>query len=158
MNSIEYAYKAFCDEKFPLPTEEQVAALEEHLGIPLPKNYRQFLLEYNGGFFTEPDIVPPCEDCPLDRLTVLGGINAIHPSAELDSPEGFTPANFEDNDPPQILPIGYTLMGNMIFLVTEPGADDCGWICLKLASSEKSFLLGKEMEEFFALLAPQNEN
>jgi hypothetical protein len=152
MSYIETAYKKFCKERFPLPSEQQVADLELRIGIPLPPDYRQWLLEYNGGFFTEPDIAPPSPACPLDRLTVMAGINATHPSAELCAPGGFTPATFDDNDPPQILPIGYTMMGNLLFLVTEPGADDCGGIGLKLCDTSKSFSLGGGIEEFFGYL------
>jgi hypothetical protein len=151
-NSIEIAYNAFCKERFPLPSEKQVADLEERLGIPLPPDYRQFLLEFNGAFFTEPQITPPTKDCSADLLTVMGGINATHPSAELGAPGGYTPSWFDDNDPPQILPIGYTIMGNLIFLVTKPGADDCGAIGLKIASSMSAFSLGDGIAEFFSRL------
>jgi len=148
MNSIALAYRKFCEERFPLPSEEEVAALEERIGIDLPPDYREFLLEYNGGFFTEPDIVPPSDDCPLDRLTVLHGIRATHSSAELASISWLT--LFDDNDPPQILPIGYTLMGNLLFLVTHWERN--GAIALKKAGSDDSFPLADGIEEFFGLL------
>jgi hypothetical protein len=115
MKRIERAYQLFCKERFPLPSEREVQELETRLGCLLPADYRQYLLYYNGGLFAEPDIMPSSPECPLDGLTVMGGINASHHSAEMGMPKGFTPALFDDNDPPQILPIGYTMMGNLIF-------------------------------------------
>lgn len=146
--TIDYAYAAFCEERFPLPTEEQVAALERRMGVAFPADYRDFLIEYNGGLFTEPSIVPPDDDCPVDGLTFLNGIAATHPTAELATPAEL--GTFDDNDPPQIVPIGYTLMGNLIFLVTHP--DDRGWIGLKKAWSDQSFFLADGIEDFFGLL------
>ena len=38
-------------ERYPqlLPTEEQISTFEAQMGFRLPKDYRAFLLEYNGG-------------------------------------------------------------------------------------------------------------
>jgi hypothetical protein len=154
MEAIERAYQLFCRRRFPLPSEKQVADLELRLGIVLPGDYREFLLRFNGGYFFEPRIVPPVEGCPSDCLDVLAGIGATDPSAELGSPDGFSPDIFDDNEPPQILPIGYTLMGSLIFLITH--ADDNGWVGLKKADSDDSFLIGKTIEEFFDRLRPRS--
>jgi hypothetical protein len=78
----------------------------------------------------------------------MNGIGATHPTAELASEEDL--AMFDDNEPPQILPIGYTFMGNLIFLVTHP--EDRGWIGLTRAFSDQSFFLAEGIEEFFGLL------
>lgn len=147
-NTIDYAYAAFCEERFSLPTDELVAALERRMSAAFPDDYREFLLKYNGGFFSEPRIVSPNDDCPLDRLTFLSGIAASRPVAELTWPPEL--GLFDDNDPPQIVPIGYTLMGNLIFLITHP--DDRGCIGLKKAWSDESFFLADGIESFFALL------
>ena len=153
MKTIETAYVAFCKTRFPLPSEKQVAQVEQRLGIKLPPDYRQYLLEYNGGFFREPDIVPPTPDCPLDCLTSMDGIAATHPSAELASEASL--ALFEDNMPAQILPIGYTLMGNLLFLITH--SENRGEIGLKKAFSDQSFYLAAGIEEFFGLLCVSTE-
>jgi hypothetical protein len=150
MNQIEYAYRRFSEERFPLPSEEQVAELEERLGVPLPDDYRQFVLDFNGGYFTEPKIDPPVEGCPSDRLTVLHGIGATLPDDELGAEAHL--ALFTDNDPLQILPIGYTLMGNLLFLVTVPEPEERGRIGLKKASAQDYFALATGIEEFFKLL------
>lgn len=149
MKTIEAAYDQFCEERFPAPTEKQVADLEQRIGISLPEDYREFVLAFNGGFFAEPWIVPPSEECPLeDSLRAMNGIGATHPTAELAS-EGDL-ALFDDNDPPQILPIGDTVMGNLILLITHP--EDRGCIVLKKAFSDESFFLAEGIEEFFGLL------
>ncbi len=124
MYNVAEAYRKFCLVHFPLPSETQVRNLERKLGVNLPADYRRFLLEFNGGFFSEPRITPTSADCPLDRLTVMAGINPKEPSADLGAPGVFNPATFDDNDPPVLLPIGYTMMGNLIFMVVEAGADD----------------------------------
>lgn len=148
MKTIEAAYNLFCEERFPLPAETQVAALERRIKVSFPDDYRQFLVEYNGGFFTEPHIIVPIEECPLDRLTFLHGIGATDATAELASEADL--ALFDDNVPPQILPIGYTLMGNLILLITH--VEDRGYILLKKAFSDDSFFLAEGIEEFFGLL------
>jgi hypothetical protein len=146
MGIIQAAYDAFCEKRFPLPTEKQVADLEEKIGISFPDDYRQFLLEFNGGFFNEPHIIPLVEECPLDRLTFMNGIGATHPDAELCNELDLV--LFTDNDPPQILPIGYTIMGYLILLVTHP--ENRGAIVLK--GFEDSWFLAEDIEEFFGLL------
>ena len=148
MNAIESGYAEFCMTRFPQPSESQVANLERRIGVALPDDYRQFLREYNGGFFREPRIVPIVDGCPFDRLTRLSGIGASHPSAELASETDLS--LFDDNDPPQILPIGYTLMGNLILLITHP--EDNGCILLKKAFSDESFFLADGIEELFGQL------
>lgn len=154
MNNIALAYGKFCRTRFPLPSDKEVAALEERIGISLPEDYREFLLKYNGGYFTEPDILPPSDDCPLDRLKVLHGIRATQSSAELASTTWLT--LFDDNDPPQILPIGFTLMGNLLFLITH--WEDNGAIGLKKAGSDDSFFLVEGIEQFFGLLRESSDD
>ncbi len=83
MNLIRYAYNRFSTERFPLPTEEQVWALERKLGIEFPPDYREFLLQFNGGYFDTPIIEPVGDDCPEDALLLLCGIGASHREAEL---------------------------------------------------------------------------
>jgi hypothetical protein len=148
MTSIERAYQSFCSDRFALPTDAQVAELEARVGVRFPEDYRQFLLKYNGGFFNEPAIAPPTPDCPKDRLTFVNGIGALRPIAELCSPSDL--ALFDDNDPLQILPMAYTLMGNLIILMTSP--DDNGCILMKMAYSDRYHMLAEGIEDFFALL------
>lgn len=147
-NIIQNAYEAFSRKRFPLPTESQVAGLEKRMRSRFPEDYRNFLLSFNGGYFNEPDIVPPDKECPEDRLTELYGINASEPSAELATPSSLS--TFTDNDPPQIIPIGYTLMGNMLILINRE--EDRGYILLKKAWSQDYFTLASSIEEFFGLL------
>ena len=155
MGTISRAYDSFCTEQFPLPTQKQVAHLEKRIGVTFPKSYRAYILGFNGGYFSEPRIAPPTADCPIDRLTFMHGIGASDRTAELASSEEL--AIFDDNDPPQVIPIGYTLMGNLILIVTHP--EGRGSIVLKKAFSDESFLLAEDIEEFFNLLhkAPEED-
>ena len=97
MTTIEGAYRDFCTERFPLPTEKQVADLERRIGVSLPEDYRKFILDYNGGYFSEAMMVPPTEGCPLHDLDSLFGIGATHASSELASEQDL--AVFDDNYP-----------------------------------------------------------
>jgi hypothetical protein len=148
MSRIEHAYRRFAIERFPLPSEEQIAAIERRLGVELPDDYREFILKYNGGYFSEPEIRPVVEGCPQDALTCLWGIGASHEEAELGTTASLV--LFDDNDPPQILPIGHTALGGLIILVTGMD-DDRGTIGLKKAYGG-SYHLADGIEELFGLL------
>jgi len=147
MSTTNYAYSRFCHERFPLPSEQQVVELERQICIEFPEDYRNFLLEFNGGYFTEPDITPVVEGCPLDALTFLSGLNASHDEAALGRPADLS--LFEGNDPPKIIPVGATTMGGLIILVTED--EDRGTIYFKQAYAG-FFFLANNIEEFFELL------
>lgn len=151
MNTIEFAYHRFSRERFPLPTEAQVRALEMRIRIEFPQDYRDFLSEFNGGYFTEPEIEPAIEGCPRDSLTFLCGINASNEEAELGRASYLT--LFDDNDPPKILPIGATPMGSLIILDVAPG-EERGTIYFKQAFGD-FYVLAEGIEEFFSLLREQ---
>jgi hypothetical protein len=154
MRNIESAYGLYIKERFPLPSEKNIADLEKQTRIEFPGDFRNYILNYNGGYFIEPDIAPPTHDCPVDRLIFMYGINASHPSAELASAASL--AVFSDNDPPEILPIGYTIMGNLILLIVLP--DNKGLIVLKKAFSDEFTFLADGIEDFFGLLQKHEDN
>jgi len=153
--NIARAYDAFCKKPFPLPHEKDVIDLESRISVTFPPDYRQFLLEYNGGCFNEPEIIPPepemtppAEKAPVDLFASLYGIRATHPVNELGQPASIE--LFDDNDPPEIVPIGYTIIGYLILLVTYPDDDDYGDILLR--SFTESFWLAEGIADFFELL------
>ena len=148
MIAIEDAYRRFSRVRFPLPTEEQLAELERRIDVAFPDDYRQFILEFNGGYFIEPEITPVGDGCPQDALTYLSGIGASHDIAELG--ESSTIDLFEDNHPPKVVPIGYTTMGGLIILDTAPG-EGRGEIYYKQAFGEV-YWMAEGIEQFFALL------
>lgn len=150
MNTIETAYRKFCIERFPLPTEQQIVELEQRIKVSFPDDYRRFLLEYNGGYFSEPYIEPPIdtdEGCPHLALNLLKGIGASHPEAELARPGDLV--LFDDNDPPKVIPIGDTPENSLIMLYAQPKGR--GQIFLKQAVGDWYFL-GHGIEDFLALL------
>lgn len=77
----------------------------------------------------------------------MHGIGASHPGAELASDSALT--TFEDNNPPQGIPIGRTPMGSLIMLMVRP--EDRGCIYYKQAFGDFYFL-ADGIEEFFMLL------
>ena len=148
MTTIQSVYDRFSKERFPLPSEAQLSTLEQQLRIVFPDDYRQFILEYNGGYFKEPEISPMGEGCPQDTLEILFGIGASHWEAELGRPGDIS--LFDDNDPPKIVPIGRTGMAGLIILDTAPG-EGRGAIFLKKAFGDFYYLLDG-IEAFCALL------
>jgi hypothetical protein len=148
-NNIERVYRTFQVQRFPLPTEEQLIALESRLKTHFPDDYRRFVLSFNGGIFPEPYpfITPLHPECPVDQLRGLWGIGASYRFAELGNDVDL----FDDNDPLIVLPIGYTSMGNLLYLVNED-ADDRGSVCMKLVGSWTVFVLASNMDEFFGFL------
>ncbi len=148
MTTIQSAYDRFCKKRFPPPSEAQLAALEQQIGVVFSDDYRRFILNFNGGCLQEPEITPFGEGCPLTSLDSLSGIGASHPTAELGRRRDI--ALFDDNDPPKIVPIGRTDVGGSIILDTAPGEGQ-GNVFLKQAFGD-FYYLTDDIEAFFALL------
>jgi hypothetical protein len=147
MSSIEYAYARWATERLALPTEQQVAELESRLRVELPEDYRQYLLEFNGGVFDDPEILSPENSFPQRGLEVMYGVATHSPSLELGQPADI--ALFDNNDPLIALPIGGTSLGDLVVLDLE--SDDWGAVYFKQASADW-FRLADGIEEFFANL------
>ena len=118
MTTIEFAYDRFCKERFPMPSEGQLFALQRQIGVPLPPDYRDFILEFNGGYFNDPIITPVGPGCPTECLDSLFGIGDSRSTVELG--ETASIGLFDDNNPPKIMPIGRTAVGGLIILDTAP--------------------------------------
>jgi hypothetical protein len=58
MKLVKQVYESFCEERFALPTESQVAEIEKRMRFRFPEDYRDFVLTFNGGYFSEPIITP----------------------------------------------------------------------------------------------------
>ncbi|MBI2826025.1 MAG: SMI1/KNR4 family protein [Planctomycetia bacterium] len=58
MNAIDLAYLRFARERFPLPSASTLDALERRIGVTFSPDYRQFILDFNEGYFSEPEIAP----------------------------------------------------------------------------------------------------
>lgn len=150
MNTIEFAYRQFSRKRFPLPSEKQVESLERRMNLTLPDDYRRFILEFNGGVFTEP--VFEFEGGFRDRLTAMYGIGASYEAGELENLSNLS--LFDDNDPPEILPIGDTMMGGLIILHVHPEVS--GAIFYKQAYGD-FYYQADDIEEFFAMLREPEE-
>lgn len=152
MTIIDDVYARLATKRFPLPTESDVADLEKRTKCRFPEDYRQFLLEYNGGYFNDPEIEQVGEGFPRESLLNLFGIRASHEEAELGLPRRTD--LFDDNDPPKILPIGLTGTGGFIILDVAPG-DGKGNIFLKVAWGDFYYLC-ESIDDFWALLKDQD--
>lgn len=161
-NSVELAYQKYCEERFSLPTEADVLALEKRLKITLPEHYRNYLLNWNGGYFLEPCITPPEEggvlDCPTSSFQTMFGIGAPliddgDVYAELGQLSDIL--TWDNNDPVIMLPIGDTVMG--AYIVMNTLIDDEGFGCVALRTFDSLFWLADSMEDFFALFGDKRE-
>ena len=148
MITIQSIYDRFCRTRFPLPREGELFALQRRIGIVFPREYRDFILEFNGGYFSDPVISPPDPACPSESLASLFGIGASQDTAELGCPAEID--LFDDNHPPKIVPIGRTALGGLIILDTAPGYEN-GSIYLKQAWGS-FYYLADSIVNFFALL------
>lgn len=157
MNLIARAYDRYCTTRFPLPTENEVAALEERLKIDFPDDYREYLLQYNGGYFRDAQIVFPepitvrWRDGSVthtdDHLTVMYGVDSNNKDRDIAQP--FRLHLLEDNDPLQLLPIGYTSVGCLVLLDLAPGY--IGNVLLKFPSAD-AYTVTEGIADFFGLI------
>ena len=137
--SAELIYDKCSKTRFPLPTKDDIAKLEQKLAIKLTEPYANFLLQFNGCSFR--NAVVSFGAGQSDFLTYLHGIGATFDSAELgedlDLFEGTT-----------ALPIGGTGFGSLILLDLDRGD-----VYLKQPNDENAELIAGSIHEFFAQLS-----
>ena len=146
MTSIPAAYEKYCRVVFPPTTETDIARLETDVNVAFPSDYRRFLLDFNGGYFTHPRIETPAEVPTVEHLEYMNGISAPHRHAELATPGSL--ATFDNNDPPEIVPIGGTQRGSLILLITHE--ENYGSIQLRTFTT--SYWRSWGIDEYFSLL------
>ncbi len=157
MDSIAAVYAKYCRQQFPLPNEQEVDELENRLGVTFPDDYRQYLLDFNGGFFADAPVVLP-EPITVEwrdgmvthsevALTAMNGLHATTPEDELGNP--LDVHLFDDNDPLQILPIGFAAVSCLVVLDLLPGY--CGNILIKFPSAA-AYTVADGISEFFDLI------
>ena len=117
MSNIERVYALYIKERFPLPSERDVVALEKRINVRLPPEYRHFVLNYNGGWLKAHRLLLPPEIMP-DHLDCLYGIGADHERAELGKMRDML--LFSDNNPPEVVVVGSTALGNLLVLGVHP--------------------------------------
>jgi cell wall assembly regulator SMI1 len=54
LQEIERAYERYCQKRFPLPSAEDIQRLEDRINVTFPDDFREYLLQYNGGWFRTP--------------------------------------------------------------------------------------------------------
>jgi SMI1 / KNR4 family (SUKH-1) len=102
-------------ERGPQVTEDAVRRFEERLGATLPQDYREFLLEVNGGF-------APTSHCVFwlrKSSTILNSLYSLDdPDERSDLATRQLYPKYPKNDlPPNALKIGYDDGGSSIVLI-----------------------------------------
>ena len=154
LKNVAYAYDRFCRERFEPASEDQITDLERKIGVELPGDFKEYLRLYNGGRFDMPDFATPDSKCPKDCLKTLFGVGGPGDFANLSSVRNLS--LFDNNRPAIILPIGVTIMNNLILLRTEVAAGR-GNIALKLAFKSKYYFVAESIDVFFGLLEENPE-
>jgi hypothetical protein len=104
-------------------TDSQINAAEKDLGRALPAEYRQFLLQYNGGRPEPSDFVivdPRRGTTQIGTVRYFLGINTPEETENLDYVLGV----FSDRMPSRIFPIARDPGGN--FIVISSAGPDAG--------------------------------
>lgn len=163
MNSIKTAYDNYCELRFPATTENAISELESRLEISFPPHYRDYLLEWNGGYFENTSIVPPCTDdedeeayfpsATVEGMFGIGASKAAEDTAYAELGRDHHIHLWDDNDPIVLLPIGDTSVG--AFITLWLGEDGFGEVALK--TFDEYFPIGETMEEFFSYFGPKQE-
>lgn len=149
MTHTKRLYEDYCTERFPTIELDQITALESRLSINLPEYYRDYLLKYNGGKFSEPLIHHDKPEFGDDCLLAMYGIGAPHPTYELGRPLDIAIVS-DENNPIAVLSIGTTMRNQYIVLILEEGAEDQFAIQLKFFRGWS--FLGWDLEEFLSLV------
>jgi hypothetical protein len=107
----------------PAPTEEQLAAIEDLLGAPLPASFRQFLQVANGGYL-EYVIDVPFGDGKSEPLSFCG----IFSTEDGDFCDGTFVGEIRSSReyqkiPPGVLPFARDGGGSMVYLDLSPDGD-----------------------------------
>jgi hypothetical protein len=99
------------EERGPVVTEADVAALEQRLGKSLPDDYRRFLLEVNGGR-------PADEACEFSKGAVVG-LLSLKPAEEVRDLEVCTARAAADLNTRDVVVVGYDEGGSRILVAID---------------------------------------
>lgn len=155
MTAIERVYKQHCIQRFSPPKPAEIELVETRLGNGLPQSYRQYLLEYNGGIFDEPELQLHDQSIPAEHVSFMCGITSEEGMAALARKQDL--AIFEDNFPVELLKIGSTVSGGLLLLVIDPDCEDeDGDIAVKTVGHGIQFL-ADDIYSFFELLTSDAE-
>lgn len=158
-DNIEYAYQRFCDERHPLPTAKQVAELERRIDVVLPDDYREYLLQYNGGWFRFPSFMN--DDDELFFSDGLRSMKGVGLSEEYESAELGKEADLyllDDNIPPKAFIIGRTDNAYLIMLNVIPDGGEYGdYGDIVVRTFTQSILIASDIDDFFGQLRRNDE-
>lgn len=159
---IDDVYSCYCEQRFPLPTESEIAALEKRIKSKLPDDYREFIKNYNGGFFAGPWIVYSSPISVQWRgrtvkhdYAVLQGLHGLHATLELfELGRSSDLSLFDGNDPLQLLVIGHADPGLLLLMDFLP--ENFGEILAKFPD-EYAYRIAGSIDELFSLVEGPRE-
>ena len=157
MTHIQNVYNLFCTERFPLPTADEVQSFESDVGMNLPLAYKRYLLDFNGGVFSDAVIH---FDEPLsyewrdgvvtqdsDELDFMYGFHATLPAAEIG--QHFDLSLRDASGKVDFLPIGYTTIGGLLMISLSERS--FGFILIHFPSADV-FEIARNLDAFFGLI------
>ena len=129
----------------PATSAEAIQALEHRLRLSLPHEFREFLLELNGGTFNRTHIdANGCSEI-LSKIFSVAEPGTRHAL-------GYDIDHFDMNAKTrQILPFGYGFGGTLFAVVVQPG-DACGAVLYLSPSQDEFGFLASSFDEFLALI------
>jgi len=114
----------------PKLSEETISAFEAHFQVTLPEDYRDFLLEHNGGRPEKNFCFDFVETGYQETESILAEFFSMY-DLEYDYSENlatvFTNIRKDAFAPPYLMPIAYDDFGNLILLAVA--GDDLGKVC-----------------------------
>jgi len=149
---IDKVYEEHCSERFPLPTENEIADLEAELSCTFPDHYREYLRLYNGGVFEDVGIDSEEKVVSAYAMRYLMGVNAPGDYARLGRRKDYM--LFDDNDPPVAIPIASFSDVSFLMLDIESGTETYGEIHFKKAGGGFYYVCN-HMSDLFAMLVKE---
>ncbi len=144
----------FCDTRYPSVTQARIDEVQAKFGVSLPRDYQDFLLAYNGGYFIG-TVEFPVQDFPIDGCNQTISVNEL---SGIDAPVSCNDLAATSNlmempdDEIEYLVIGSDPGGFLICLVVIDDPDYFGIVALK--TFQDWFTIANSFTEFLDLLRP----
>ncbi len=144
----------FCDTRYPSITQARIDEVQAKFCVSLPRDYQDFLLAYNGGYFIGA-VEYPVRDFPVEGANQTLSVNAL---CGIDAPVSCNNLAATSNlmempgDEIEYLVIGSDPGGFLICLVVIQDPDYFGIVALK--TFRDWFTIANSFTEFLALLRP----
>lgn len=146
----------FCDTRYPVVTQARIDEVQTKFGVTLPRDYQDFLLAYNGGYFIG-TVKFPVRDFPVEGANQTLSVNAL---CGIDAPVSCHDLAATSNlmempdDEIEYLVIGWDPGSFLICLVVIEDPDYFSMVGLK--TFDDWFVVADSFTEFLDLLRPHS--